>query len=40
MLWEGIVTLEGHCGAIKIFWGRTGDIESWGTDEESFNNCN
>ena len=40
MLWEGIVALGGHGGAIIIFFGRTGDIESWGTNEASFDNCN
>lgn len=40
MLWEGIVALGGYGGAIIRFLGRIGDIESWGTDEASFNNCN
>ena len=40
MLWEGIVALGGHGEAIIRFFGRTGDIESWGTDEAAFNNCN
>lgn len=40
MLWEGIVALGGHGGAIIIFFGRTGDIESWGTNEAAFDNCN
>lgn len=40
MLWEGIVALGGHGGATIRFFGRTGDIESWGTDEAAFNNCN
>ena len=40
MLWEGIVALGGHGGAIIIFFGRTGDIESRGTNEAAFDNCN
>lgn len=40
MLWEGIVALGGHGGAIIIFFGRTGDIESWGTNKAAFDNCN
>lgn len=40
MLWDGIVALGGHGGAIIRFFGRTGDIESWGTNETAFDNCN
>lgn len=44
MFWEGIVSLRGYGGAIIGFWIGTEfffyEIESWGTNEAAFNNCN